>query len=86
MPSKEPRSEPDRPLCTCGAPGMFQVLIHVQELVLERDAGISARPYWTSAYRTGTRVDSIMCVTCVRANVQVSVTANATIEKGRVAP
>jgi hypothetical protein len=70
----------------CGAPGAFQVQIDVQELILDRDAGISSRPYWTAKYRTGTRIESIMCQTCVRSNVQVQVVASAKIEKGKEVP
>jgi len=78
--------EPARPTCMCGSPGSFQVQIDVQELVLDRDAGISARPYWTAKYRTGTRIESIMCQTCVRSNVKISVMASANIEKGKESP
>jgi len=67
----------------CGNPGAFQVQIDVQELVLDRDAGISARPYWTAKYRTGTRIESIMCQTCVRSNVQIHVTASAKVDKAK---
>ena len=78
--------EPARPLCMCGQPGAFQVQIDVQELVLDRDAGISSRPYWTAKYRTGTRIESIMCQGCVRSNVQVQVVASAKVEKGKEVP
>ena len=78
--------EPPRPLCMCGDPGAFQVQIDVQELILDRDAGISARPYWTAKYRTGTRIESIMCQTCVRSNVQVQIVASAKVEKVKEVP
>jgi hypothetical protein len=77
------RPDPPRPLCMCGSPGAFQVQIDVQELVLDRDAGISSRPYWTAKYRTGTKIESIMCMGCVKANVQLSVVASAKLEKAR---
>jgi hypothetical protein len=85
---KPPREkiEPPRPLCMCGGPGAFIVKIDVQELVLSRDAGISARPYWTGAYRTGTQIEAVMCQPCVRANVQLQVVASAKIEKGKEVP
>lgn len=75
------QKEPPRPLCSCGEPGVFQVHIDVQELVLDRDSGISSRPYWTVKYRTGTRIETIMCQNCLRANVQLQVVATAKIEK-----
>jgi len=78
--------EPARPLCTCGSPGAFLVQIDVQELVLDRDAGISARPYWSAKYRTGTRIESILCQECVRANVQVQVAVSAKLEKAHEVP
>ncbi len=78
--------EPARPLCMCGSPGAFLVQIEVQELVLDRDAGISARPYWSAKYRTGTKIESIMCQKCVRSNVQLQVVATAKIEKAHEVP
>ena len=85
---KAPREkiDPPRPLCMCGEPGAFQVQIDVQELVLDREAGISSRPYWTAKYRTGTRIESIMCQKCVRSNVSVQVVASAKVEKGAEVP
>jgi hypothetical protein len=70
----------------CGSPGAFQVQIDVQELVLDRDAGITARPYWTAKYRTGTRIEAIMCQSCVRSNVQLQVVASAKVEKAKEVP
>ena len=78
--------EPPRPLCACGSPGAFQVQIDVQELVLDRDSGISARAYWTAKYRTGTRIETIMCQSCVRSSVQIQVVATAKVEKAREVP
>ena len=78
--------EPARPLCMCGSPGAFQVQIEVQELMLERDAGIASRPYWTAKYRTGTKIESIMCQQCVRANVQLQIVATAKVEKAKEVP
>lgn len=78
--------DPDRPLCMCGNPGAFQVQIDVQELVLDREAGISSRPYWTAKYRTGTRIEAIMCQKCVRSNVQVQISATAKVEKAAEVP
>jgi hypothetical protein len=85
---KPPREkiDPPRPLCMCGEPGAFQVQIDVQELILDRDAGISSRPYWTAKYRTGTRIEAIMCQKCLRSNVNVQVVASAKIEKGKEVP
>jgi hypothetical protein len=78
--------EPPRPICACGSPGVFQVQIDIQELVLDRDAGISARPYWSAKYRHGTRIETIMCGKCVKANVQIQFSATAKVEKGREVP
>ena len=78
--------EPARPLCMCGSPGAFLVQIDVQELVLDRDAGISSRPYWSAKYRTGTRIESIMCQKCVRSNVKLEVSVAATVEKAHEVP
>jgi len=85
-PRSSDRPEPARPLCACGQPGAFQVMIDVQELVLNRDAGMSARPYWTASYRTGTKIEAIMCQRCVAANVRLSVSATATVEHGSEVP
>lgn len=86
MKKSKDRPDPPRPLCMCGAPGAFQVQIDVQELMLDRDAGISARPYWTAKYRTGTRIEAIMCQDCVRSNVQLQVVATAKVEKAKEVP
>ncbi len=75
--------EPARPLCMCGSPGAFLVQIDVQELTLDRDAGIGSRPYWSPKYRSGTRIESIMCQACVRSNVQLQVSAVAKVEKAK---
>lgn len=86
MKGKKDRPDPARPLCMCGSPGAFQVQIDVQELVLDRDAGIAARPYWTAKYRTGTKIEAIMCQSCVRSNVQIQVVATAKVEKAKEVP
>lgn len=83
---KTERPDPPRPLCMCGGAGSFLVTIDVQELVLDRDAGISSRPYWTAKYRTGTRIEGIMCSDCVKRNVQVQISASAKVEKAREIP
>ena len=80
------RPEPARPLCACGSPGAFLVEIDIQELVLDRDAGISSRPYWKTGYRTGTKIESIMCQKCVQSNVQLQISATAKVEKAREVP
>jgi len=86
MKNKKDQPEPARPLCMCGSPGAFLVQIDVQQLVLDREAGISSRPYWSAKYRTGTRIESIMCQACVRSNVQLQVVATAKVEKAREVP
>jgi hypothetical protein len=83
MKKPKDQSDPVRPLCMCGSPGAFLVQIEVQELVLDREAGIASRPYWSPKYRSGTRIESIMCPACVRANVQLQVSAVAKFEKGQ---
>jgi hypothetical protein len=55
-------------------------------LVLVRDAGMSSQPYWSPKYRTGTRVEAIMCQDCVKANVQLQVVASAKIVKAKEVP
>ena len=83
MKKSKDQSDPVRPLCVCGSPGAFLMQIEVQELVLDRDAGIASRPYWSLRYRSGTRIESIMCQACVRANVRLQVSAVAKFEKGQ---
>jgi hypothetical protein len=78
--------EPARPICMCGNPGAFHVQIEVTQLVLDRDAGMASRPYWTPKYRTGSRIESIMCQSCVRSNVKLQVTASAHLEKAAESP
>lgn len=83
---KKDQPEPARPLCICGSPGAFQIQIDVQELVLERDAGIASRPYWAAKYRSGTKIESLMCQKCLQANVQLQVVATAKVEKAHKVP
>ena len=76
--------EVPRPSCSaCGEPAHHRVEIVVQELVLERDAGMRARPYWAPSYRGGpnTSIATIMCAACLRRHVTVSVAATAVVEK-----
>lgn len=80
---KHTAGDPPRPLCMCGSPGHFQVSIEVQELKLERDAGIASRPYWLASHRSGTRIETIMCAACVKANVSLSLTATASVANGK---
>jgi hypothetical protein len=86
-PSIEAEEVP-RPGCSaCGAPAHHRVEITVQELVLERDAGIRARPYWSPSYRTAsTCIMTLMCTVCLRRHVTITVAASAAVEKGKVGP
>lgn len=85
MAGKKKRPEPPRPVCLCGSPAVFQVQIQVQELVLERD-DCRGGPHWTTRYRTGTTIETVMCQPCQSANVQIHVTASANVEKGKTTP
>jgi hypothetical protein len=61
-----------RPLCTtCGAPAFMRVDITTRQLVLTRDAGIQAIPYWTTDYRSGMEISSVLCQPCFKGSVQV---------------
>jgi hypothetical protein len=76
--------EVSRPGCSaCGQPAYHHVEITVCGLVLERDAGIRARPYWSPSYRSsaGTRIQTVMCTTCLQKHVTVSVAATAAVDK-----
>jgi hypothetical protein len=75
-----PREDPPRPNCsTCGKPGAYFVSLEIKEMKLERDAGVGSRPYWTSDYRNGTKLETILCADCQRSNVSVTTTVSATL-------
>ena len=78
------REDPARPNCaTCGKPGAYFVSLEIKEMKLERDAGVSSRPYWTSDYRNGTKLETILCDGCQRSNVSVTTTVSATLTSAK---
>ena len=78
------RPEPPRPRCsTCGQPGFYFVTLEVKEMKLERDAGVTTRPYWTSDYRSGSKLESVLCEDCKRASVSISAAVSATLANAK---
>ena len=87
MAPRNPRAaqaEPPRPRCaTCGNPGSYFVTLEVKEMKLEREAGISSRPYWAADYRSGTKLEVVLCDGCQRNNVSVTAAVSATMEHAK---
>lgn len=57
--------------------------LEVKEMKLERDAGITTRPYWNSDYRSGSKLESVLCEDCKRSNVTISAAVSATLANAR---
>jgi hypothetical protein len=80
-------AEPKRPQCmSCGAPGDFEITLEVKELLLERDAGITARPYWKPDYRSGSKLQTVVCASCKSQHVAITLSASATITHAKDVP
>lgn len=78
------RPEPPRPRCsTCGQPGAYFMVLEVKEMRLERDAGVTARPYWTADYRNGSKLESVLCEECKRSSVSITAAVSATLALAR---
>ena len=82
--SKVAQAEPPRPRCsTCGQPGFYFVVLEIKEMKLERDAGVTTRPYWTADYRSGSKLDSVLCEDCKQSSVSISTAVSATIANAK---
>jgi hypothetical protein len=79
---------PDRPLCGCGKhPATHQVELTVRRLELDRDKGVSSRPYWTPSYRTVvTSIASVVCDECLAGKINVAVVVDATMAQAKKGP
>lgn len=79
--------EPPRPRCAkCGQPGAYFVTLEVKEMKLERDAGMSSRPYWRSDYHSGTKLEAILCDGCHDSNISISAAVTATLPNAKEKP
>jgi len=69
---------PPRPLCGCGEPGVYQVTLSVRRLELDRSGGSGL--CWIGSYRsTHTNIESIVCETCLRGQIKVNVSVDASM-------
>ena len=75
--------EPERPPCaTCGGPATSEIQLEVRPLIVERDSGVVARPYWTTSYKNKTvAIEMLLCSSCFTKNVQVSTDVVARVTK-----
>lgn len=81
------QADAPRPPCACGAPGEFHIELNARKLVLERDSGIRAEPYWSPSYKTMVvSIQTIVCAGCYTRCVNVSVAISATVEKAAAKP
>lgn len=77
---KTPQTEPARPRCAkCGQPGTYFVTLEIKEMKLERDAGISSRPYWRADYHSGAKLEVILCDDCQSNSVSITTAVSATL-------
>jgi hypothetical protein len=82
--TKTPAPEPARPRCSaCGQPGAYFVSLEIKEMRLERDAGVASRPYWTSDYRSGTKLDTVLCEGCQKNHVSITTAVSATLTNAK---
>ena len=68
---------------SCGEPGDVEVSLEIKELVLECDAGITSKPYWKADFRSGSRIQTILCVGCKRESIEISLSANARLDHAK---
>ena len=79
-----PQAEPPRPRCaTCGQPGVYFVTLEVKEMRLERDAGVTSRPYWIADYRSGSKMEVVLCESCQRSSISVTTSVSATLANAK---
>ncbi|HSX22423.1 MAG TPA: hypothetical protein VLE97_06560 [Gaiellaceae bacterium] len=84
---RAPQAEPPRPRCTkCGQPGVYVVSLEVKELKLERDAGMSARPYWRADYHSGAKLEAVLCEDCQQGSVSITTSVSATLANAKEKP
>jgi len=83
-----PDAEPPRPPCaSCGAPATCEAELVLRDLVLERDAGVRSRPYWSSDYKAQrARVATRLCDACVSANVRIATSIVCDLDASSVIP
>lgn len=55
------------------------MILEVKEMKLERDAGITTRAYWTSDYRSGSKLESVLCEGCKQSSVTISAAISASL-------
>lgn len=74
-----------RPDCSCGQPATHEVDVNVRRLDLTREAGVHSVPYWTPSFRSQTvHVSALVCATCVKNHVRISLDVSASVEKAKV--
>ena len=83
---KTKAKETPRPLCLCGEPAFFKVEINVQELELtthhDHFRG-GPRQMWSPSFREATKIETVMCQSCQKGSVSLTMTASATIKEGK---
>jgi hypothetical protein len=62
------------------------VTLEVKEMKLERDAGISSRPYWRADYHSGSKLEVILCDGCQKSSVSISTAVAATLANVKEKP
>ena len=84
---RSPQAEPPRPRCTkCGQPGVYVVTLEMKELKLERDAGMSSRPYWRADYHSGAKLEAVLCEGCQESSVSITTSISATLPNAKEKP
>ena len=81
----DPATETPRPPCSsCGEPATCVVTVSVQDLALEREAGVRSVAYWTPSFRADrVRVSNRLCEKCFQSSVKVE---TSVVARARGAP
>lgn len=81
---RTPQTEPPRPRCSkCGQPGTHFVTLEIKEMKLERDAGISSRPYWRADFHSGSKLETVLCDGCQQNSVSITTSVSATLANAK---
>lgn len=84
MKKQAAQTEPPRPRCaSCGQPGTYFVSLEIKEMKLERDAGVGSRPYWSTDYRNGSKLETVLCDGCQRSSVSITTSVSATLANAK---
>lgn len=76
--------EPPRPRCAkCGQPGAYFITLEIKEMKLEREAGMSSRPYWRADFHSGSKLETVLCEGCQDSSISIHTSVSATLANAK---